>query len=208
MGQNSTWVFLIGALAQVLFSSRLILQWILTERQRRVVTPSLFWELSLLASILLFCYGYLRDDFSIMLGQLITYYIYIRNMDLEGHWKKIYFPFRILILGIPAFFIIYGYNNGIYDREKLFHHENIARPLLILGIVSQVLFTLRFIVQWLVSESNKRSLLPYGFWGISLIGSIAILIYAILRKDPVLFFGHVFGAFIYSRNLLIIRRQR
>ncbi|TDS12960.1 lipid-A-disaccharide synthase N-terminal domain-containing protein [Sphingobacterium paludis] len=207
MDQNSIWVLLLGALAQLLFSSRLIVQWILTEKQRRVVTPALFWELSLLASILLFYYGYLRDDFSIMLGQVLTYYIYIRNMDLQGHWKKIYFPLRIIICCIPALFIVFGYNNGIYDRAKLFDHEHIARPLLILGIVSQMLFTLRFVVQWLVSESKRRSVLPYAFWGISLIGSMAILLYAVLRKDPVLFFGHIFGAFVYSRNLYIIRRQ-
>ena len=66
-------VIAIGALAQILFSSRLILQWIVSEKHQKVLTPSLFWKLSLIASFCLFVYGYLRDDFSIMLGQGLTY---------------------------------------------------------------------------------------------------------------------------------------
>ena len=86
----SSWIIIsIGALAQILFSSRLLLQWILSEKHKKVLTPVLFWELSLLASFLLFIYGYLRDDFAIMLGQMITYYIYIRNMQLQHQWQKL-----------------------------------------------------------------------------------------------------------------------
>jgi len=62
-------IFAIGFLAQLLFSARLISQWFLSEKSKEVETPVLFWKLSLLASILLFTYGYLRDDFAIMLGQ-------------------------------------------------------------------------------------------------------------------------------------------
>ena len=86
----NTWIVIsIGALAQILFSSRLLLQWILSEKNKKILTPVLFWELSLLASFLLFVYGYLRHDFSIMLGQTITYYIYIRNIQLQNDWMKI-----------------------------------------------------------------------------------------------------------------------
>ena len=62
-------IIAVGAVAQILFSSRLILQWIVSEKNKKVLTPSLFWKLSLLASFLLFVYGYLQNDFSIMLGQ-------------------------------------------------------------------------------------------------------------------------------------------
>jgi len=78
-------IYGIGFLAQLLFSARLFVQWFLSERQKRVVTPSLFWQLSLLASFLLFVYGYWRQDFAIMLGQSLTYYIYIRNLHFQGH---------------------------------------------------------------------------------------------------------------------------
>ena len=62
-------IYSIGFLAQLLFSARLFVQWFLSERQKRVVTPSLFWQLSLLASFLFFVYGYLPQDFAKMLGQ-------------------------------------------------------------------------------------------------------------------------------------------
>jgi len=63
------------------------------------------------------------------------------------------------------------------------------------------------VYQWIYSEKNKQSLLPYGFWMLSFIGSIMILIYAILRKDPVLFVGHLMGSVIYFRNLILSKRE-
>src|ERR1700742_4750320 len=120
----STWIVIsIGALAQILFSSRLLLQWILSEKQKKVLTPVLFWEFSLLASFLLFVYGYLRNDFAIMLGQTITYYIYIRNMQLQNQWQKLAKAFRIFIYLFPVIILIYGYNNAANDRHNLFHNE-------------------------------------------------------------------------------------
>ena len=205
----SNWLVIsIGAIAQILFSSRLLLQWILSEKHKKILTPVLFWELSLLASFLLFIYGYLRDDFAIMLGQTITYYIYIRNMQLQNQWKKFAKPLRIFIYIFPLLILLYGYNNGIYDRQKLFHNENIPSWLFILGIVSQILFTFRFIYQWLYSEKRKESHLPLGFWVISLSGSFLILAYAIFRKDPVLFAGQLTGFVVYFRNIVIIKKNK
>ena len=204
----SNWiVIIIGALAQILFSSRLLLQWILSEKQKKVLTPILFWEFSLLASFLLFVYGYLRDDFAIMLGQTITYYIYIRNMQLQHQWEKLAKILRLFIYFFPVIILIYGYNNAVEDRVNLFHNENIPAWLFILGIVSQLLFTFRFIYQWIYSEKRKESHLPLGFWIISLAGSFLILIYAVLRKDIVLFVGQLTGFIVYFRNIVIITKH-
>ncbi|MBQ0787242.1 MAG: lipid-A-disaccharide synthase N-terminal domain-containing protein, partial [Oceanihabitans sp.] len=196
----STWViYSIGFAAQLLFSSRLIIQWITSEKQKRVATPTLFWTLSLFASFLLFIYGYLRDDFAIMLGQGLTYFIYIRNLQLQNQWQKFPKVIRWFLLLVPVFISIFYFNNNTIDVERLFKNEAIPFWLLVLGIVSQVVFTLRFVFQWLYSEKQKESSLPFGFWLLSLIGSTLILTYAIIRKDPVLFIGQLFGAVIYSR---------
>lgn len=203
----SNWIiYSIGFLAQILFSSRLIIQWIYSEKQRRVITPTIFWTLSLIASFLLFVYGYLRDDFAIMLGQGLTYFIYIRNLQLQDKWEHIPKWLQWFILLVPSFIVIYYFNNNTIDVEKLFKNEAIPLWLLILGIVSQVVFTLRFVYQWLYSEKHKESSLPMGFWTLSLIGSLLILTYAVFRKDPVLFVGHILGAIIYVRNLFLIIR--
>lgn len=199
-------VYSLGFVAQGLFSSRIFLQWIISERHKKVLTPKLFWEISLFASCLLFVYGYLRDDFAIMLGQVITYFIYIRNIQLENEWTKFPVFIRWLIYLFPAIILVYGFNNNVTDRINLFNNEDIPLSLMILGIVSQVLFTLRFVYQWLYSEAKKESLLPLGFWLLSLIGSLLIFIYAIFRLDPVLFIGHLSGIIIYSRNIFLLKR--
>lgn len=204
----SNWiVFSIGFIAQTLFSSRLVIQWITSEKQRKVITPSLFWTLSLIASFLLFVYGYLRDDFAIMLGQGLTYFIYIRNLQLQNQWQKMHTVLQWFILLLPTFVVIYYFNNNTIDVMRLFRNEKIPLWLLLLGIVSQVVFTLRFVYQWLYSEKAKESILPFGFWMLSLIGSSLILIYAIFRKDPVLFVGHLLGAIIYVRNLVLLNKM-
>ncbi|MBF4471142.1 MULTISPECIES: lipid-A-disaccharide synthase N-terminal domain-containing protein [Flavobacterium] len=204
---NSIIVYSIGFIAQILFSSRMILQWIISEKNKKVLTPVLFWEISLFASFLLFVYGYFRHDFSIMLGQTITYYIYIRNIQLQNDWKKLHILLRWFVVLFPFFIIGYGYNNNVIDVDFLFKNEKIPQWLLWTGIIGQVLFTLRFVYQWIYSEKKKDSVLPLGFWIISLIGSLIIFIYAIIRKDPVLLAGHAIGLVIYTRNIIIIKKD-
>jgi lipid-A-disaccharide synthase-like uncharacterized protein len=203
---NNWIVYAIGFAAQLLFSSRILVQWIISEKNKKVLTPNLFWKISLIASVLLFIYGYLRKDFPIMLGQVITYYIYIRNIQLEHEWDRIPGWLRILLYLFPVVILIYGYNNNIMDRAKLFNKDHIPALLMILGIIAQVLFTLRFVYQWIYSEKKKESMLPLGFWIMSLAGSSLIFIYALFRKDPVLFLAHLSGLIAYSRNIYILKR--
>lgn len=197
----------IGFVAQGLFSSRLFVQWFLSEKQKKVVTPSLFWLLSLAASFLLFIYGYLRSDFAIMLGQSLTYFIYIRNIQLQGKWKSIPLVLRAIVLLVPVALVIYYFNNNRFDLHILLKNEAIPQWLLYLGIASQLLFTFRFFYQWLYSERQKESSLPMGFWVVSITGASLILTYAVFRHDPVLFLGHFLGICIYSRNLYIMLKH-
>mgnify|MGYP006072821795 CR=1 FL=1 len=199
-------IYSVGFLAQILFSGRLLVQWALSEKAKKVITPSLFWQMSLIASLLLFVYGYLRDDFSIMLGQSLTYYIYIRNLKLQGEWTKLSKFLRFFILIFPLLIVIYAFNNNKIDINNLFQNEAIPTWLIILGSIAQLIFTFRFIYQWIYSEKQKESILPFGFWLLSLIGSILILIYAIIRRDPVLFIGHIFGITVYVRNIILLKK--
>lgn len=200
-------IYLIGFTAQALFSLRLIMQWMASEKQKKVLTPVNFWQISLLASFLLFVYGYLRNDFAIMLGQALTYFIYIRNIQLQNEWKNLPKWFRIFLYLFPVLLIIYSYNNNTYDIQKLLFNEEIPLWLIYLGSGAQILFTFRFIYQWIYSERHRESILPIGFWILSLSGASLILLYAILRKDPVLFVGHLFGTIIYVRNIILSRKE-
>lgn len=200
---SNWWIYSLGFLAQILFSARTLVQWVLSEKSKKVITPTLFWQLSLFASFLLFVYGYFRDDFAIMLGQTLTYFIYIRNLQLQGQWKQIHRFIRWFIFIFPVLIVIYSYNNNTYDLANLLKNDAIPSWLLLLGIVAQITFTFRFFYQWIYSERKKESLLPLGFWILSLSGSLLILVYAVFREDPVLLAGHIFGSIVYVRNIYL-----
>lgn len=200
-------VNIVGLLAQALFSARMIVQWIKSEKIKEVVSPSLFWKISLLASFLLFVYGWLRLDFSIMLGQILTYFIYIRNLHFQNEWKKLHQFFRIFIIVFPFLVFIYSYNNGANDRDLLFRNQDMPFNLLVFGIVSQLVFVSRFVYQWVVSEKYKKSVLPVGFWLISTLGSLMVIVYAFIRKDYILLIGQ-FGLLIYLRNLYFSKKSK
>jgi len=200
-------IYSLGFLAQILFSYRLITQWITSEKHKKSVTPRSFWIVSLIASFLLFIYGYLRLDFAIMFGQILMYFIYVRNLQLERIWNQISIFYRSIICIIPVILIFYYFNNNQMDLDLLFKNKDIPSALLILGIIAQFIFTFRFIYQWIYSEKKKKSQLPFGFWLLSLIGSLLILIYAVLRNDPVLLLGHCFGLIIYGRNLYLYNKN-
>ncbi|MGD8264395.1 MAG: lipid-A-disaccharide synthase N-terminal domain-containing protein [Desulfobacterales bacterium] len=77
-----------------------------------------------------------------------------------------------------------------------------------IGFFAQILFSARFLVQWLASERAGKSIVPLVFWYLSIAGSGLLLAYAIHRKDPVFILGQSLGIFIYSRNLYLIRREK
>lgn len=78
---------------------------------------------------------------------------------------------------------------------------------LLIGLLGQVIFSARFIIQWIMSERQKRSVIPVVFWYLSLFGGITLLLYAIHRRDPVFILGQLSGMLIYGRNLFLIQRE-
>lgn len=78
---------------------------------------------------------------------------------------------------------------------------------LVIGFAGQLVFTGRFALQWLYSEYKKRSVIPVGFWYLSIVGSALLLCYAIYRKDPVFILGQSFGFIVYLRNLQLIAKS-
>lgn len=76
------------------------------------------------------------------------------------------------------------------------------------GLMGQLMFTGRFIVQWLASEKAKRSVVPKAFWYFSIAGSVIVLAYGIHKLDPVIILGQLPGTVIYTRNLWLIRSEQ
>ena len=77
----------------------------------------------------------------------------------------------------------------------------------LIGFAAQILFSMRFFVQWVASERKGQSVIPISFWYISIAGSLVLLVYAVHRQDPVFTFGQAFGTFVYVRNLMLIHRR-
>jgi lipid-A-disaccharide synthase-like uncharacterized protein len=76
------------------------------------------------------------------------------------------------------------------------------------GLLGQGLFMGRFVYQWIASERAKQSVMPEGFWYLSLVGGLITLFYAIHRQDIVFIIGQSAGTIVYVRNIQFIRRAR
>lgn len=223
------WVFILGFTAQAFFSARLFLQWLLSERSRQVVSPTIYWILSIAGSYLLFIYGWLRDDFAIIFGQFISYYIYLWNVFVKsneacrtrssmlmtrkrrmesnlrekGILARVPAVFRYVLALTPVAAVLLAIGNAEAFVRDFFMNEKIPFWLVLFGSSGQIVFTLRFIYQWFYSYKRKASILPVGFWIISLVGSGLIVSYGIFRRDPVIILGQSFGFVAYIRNIML-----
>ncbi len=76
------------------------------------------------------------------------------------------------------------------------------------GILGQVIFGVRFVFQWWVSERAGRSLVPVGFWWLSIAGAVLIFVYALHKASVAFMIPTLAGMPVYIRNLALIRRER
>lgn len=202
-------VFIIGLVAQGFFAARILVQLFKTEKHKKVENPTIFWIFSILCSLLFFLYGWCRGDFSIILGQCISFYIYWWNLKskhiFDSKKSKI---FKYGLLTVPIFIILMMTNDIEIFVNRIFRNSDVPLPLLVFGSIGQVTFTLRFVYQWYYSIKIGESSLPKGFWVISLVGSSIILIYGVIRLDPILILGQSFGFISYIRNLVIGEKEK
>ncbi len=206
--ESTAAVIALGFLGQALFGARLIVQIFLSEKHRRVVSPVVFWQLSLAGSFLFLVYGIVRFDCVIITGQFLSYFIYVRNLQLKGAWRVMPAPVRILLILLPvaATSSLFFYISPAHGGELLIWH-----PMIIVGTVGQLALNLRFVYQWYYSEKHKSSILPVGFWQISVWASVLVIIYSlfhpVLDIEPVLLISQSLGIVVYIRNLWIFKRQ-
>ena len=93
--------------------------------------------------------------------------------------------------------------------ETLKHFMDVlASPMGMLGMLGQVLFFSRFLVQWIDYKKKGKSVVPLSFWYLSIGGGFLLLLYALWRKDPVITLGQLVGLFVYIRNLMLIYRHK
>jgi lipid-A-disaccharide synthase-like uncharacterized protein len=86
-------------------------------------------------------------------------------------------------------------------------HWNDTLPWIVVGLLGQSAFFARFLVQWIASERAGESYIPLSFWYLSVVGSLVMLVYAIHRKEPIFLLGQLPNIFVYTRNIMLIRRN-
>jgi lipid-A-disaccharide synthase-like uncharacterized protein len=200
-------IYGLGFFAQSLFGARTIIQWIKSEREGRVVSPTLFWIFSLCGSFLFLVYGALRQDAVILFGQTISFYIYIRNLQLKKFWKRIPFFLRVLISPLPflLYFLLAFWNQESF--QYIINRLDFNDFFIVIGSIGQLLLNFRYVYQWYYSERAQESLLPLGFWIISAVASVMVVFYGFNRLDPVLLVAQSMGFFAYSRNIYLSLRR-
>jgi lipid-A-disaccharide synthase-like uncharacterized protein len=200
---NQYLIYALGFFAQGLFGARSIVQWYLSEREGRVVSPTLFWVFSLSGSSLFLLYGLIRQDVVILIGQSISFYIYVRNLQLKRAWSTIPLFFQLLLLAIPPSILMFWFQQKNVSALEV----DTAISLTVVGIAGQLLLNCRYLYQWYFSEKANESVLPLGFWIISLAASIMVVAYSIAREEPVLLVAQSLGIVVYLRNIIIYSRS-
>lgn len=203
-------IYALGFLGQALFGARLIVQLFQSEKQKKVVSPVVFWQLSLAASMLFLIYGIIREDAVIIIGQTLSYFIYIRNLQLKRAWTPIPILIRGLLIALPLLAIGFA-ASAISPEGWRSHSADLVHPVMILGAIGQLALNLRFVYQWYYSERSKESVLPVGFWHLSTWASVLVIIYSLFHPvhgwDPVLLVSQSLGIIVYARNLIIYKRS-
>jgi lipid-A-disaccharide synthase-like uncharacterized protein len=202
-----SWLTLFGLTSNVLFSGRVLIQWIASERRGKSVVPVAFWWVSLVASIIQMTYAiYHRDahgapdpDLPMFLGLSVTLVPYLRNLRIYYRPDR---PSRggaqILAPAVALLIVlIYGVATGL-PRQNWW--------LFGMGLVGQAIYASRFIVAWVRAEAIRKADLPLAFWWLSLIGSLILLAYSVLRVDPVFILSYLFNSIPYVRNIMLLKR--
>jgi lipid-A-disaccharide synthase-like uncharacterized protein len=76
------------------------------------------------------------------------------------------------------------------------------------GLIAQLFFTARFLVQWISSERAGKSIVPMAFWFFSMGGGLMTLVYGIVKREPVIIVGQALATIIYIRNIMLIVKNR
>jgi len=205
---SPVWVYLLGFAGMGIYGLRILIQWYLSEKSHQVENPGIYWVLSSIGAVVLYIYGWLRKDFSIIFGESVGYYIYMWNIGVMGLYKKVpkvlvvlqaLFPLVILALivrDIPTF------------SETFLHNQDVPPKLLLFGVLAQFTYEIRSVYQLVYSYRRKQSFLPLGHWILAVIGSSMIIAYGLIRHDWVLAIGQFSIVFSIRNLMLSISDQR
>lgn len=209
----STFWYAFGTIGAIVFYGRFYVQWIVSELKKRSVIPVAFWYMSGVGSIMLFVYSVIIRSPGAAFGQCFNTIVYARN--LVHIWRekgRLTAALNLITHTVVALVVLAatGFMAWTWLRE---YHINqamapaqAARNWFWLGVwgVGQVLFFSRFLVQWLITEIKRKSVVPPVFWHLSLAAAVLQSSAFAQRADWVNCLGMVATIFIYARNLWFV----
>ena len=208
---SPVWVYLLGLAGMGIYGTRIVVQWYMSERSHRVETPEIYWVMSSIGAVVLYIYGWLRKDFSIIFGESLSYYIYMWNMSIMGLYKRV--PKVVIVIQalFPVVILALISHDMSSFVDSFLHNEDVPPKLLWFGIAGQFTYEIRSVYQLVYSMRRRESVLPLGHWLLAVAGSVMIIAYGLIRHDWVLVIGQ-FAVFFSIRNIMIYfsykRKQR
>ena len=199
---SPVWVYLLGLMGMSIYGVRIVVQWYISEKSRRIESPGIYWIMSSIGAVILYIYGWLRKDFSIIFGESLSYYIYMWNISVMGLYKKV--PKFIIVIQalFPVVIIALIAKDMPTFVDTFLRNEAVPRDLLWFGIMGQFIYEIRSVYQLIYSMKRKESVLPLGYWLMAVVGSLMIIVYGIIRHDWVLVIGQF--AIVFSvRNIML-----
>ena len=205
-----------GVTGMVIFYGRFYVQWIASERQKKSVIPVAFWYMSSVGSVMQFIYAVHRVSPGAAFGQCFNIVIYMRNLvhiwrergRLTQSLNVAAHALAGLIAAVAVVFMLMTWLSE-YKANQSIEAAQAARNWFWLGVwgAGQLLFFLRFAIQWLVSEMKRKSVIPPVFWYFSLAAAILQTAAFVQRQDWIFAVGMGSNILVYARNVVFIRRE-
>ncbi|HIJ72817.1 MAG TPA: hypothetical protein HPP83_01840 [Candidatus Hydrogenedentes bacterium] len=207
----------LGIAGGLIFYGRFYVQWIASERKKKSVMPIAFWYMSCAGVLLLFPYAVRTRSPIGALGLCFNLIVYARNLvhiwrkkqplpaALVGGLHVLLASVTLVALGLVVFTWRAEYE---VTRQATTAQAADTWFWLGVGLTGQVLFALRFLVQWIVTERKKMSVVPTAFWYLSAVAASLQLGCFAQRQEWVFAAGMAATIFIYVRNLWFIYRKQ
>lgn len=207
----------LGVTAAVIFFGRFYLQWIVSEIKGRSVVPIGFWYMSSVGSLMLLAYGFYIQSPVGTLSHAFNIVVYSRNLVHIWRERQQLTPRRSVILHAAVAAIVLGAASLAALTWLREYHAMRGQPAEIVrqtwlwiavGVAGQALFACRFLVQWVVSEARRKSVMPVAFWHLSIAASLLLTASHLQRAEWIFAAGLATTLLIYIRNLWLIRNAR
>lgn len=209
LSQDGAW-HLLGMVGAVIFYSRFYVQWLASERVGQSTMPEVFWHMSTVGSLSLLIYAIATQSPLGALGQCFNMIVYARNLvHIWGKERTVSPRLAHMIHAFVAVVVLVSLGFVVTVWTNEFHANQSAAPAVArqawlwlgIGVIGQVLFACRFLVQWIATERNGECTVPTAFWHLSVVATVLQCACFVQRGEWIFAAGSTAVIFIYLRNL-------